>query len=98
MILDSLETGKLVRLVLDQLERPGAHHLQVLELGRFLDMRFPDVLGQHVEVDQLAFHVGDRLGQGDHHGFGVGRLDRIKEAGVRVEERKIRMRPYIGCS
>jgi len=37
----------------------------------------------------LALQVGDRLGELDHHGMRVGRLDGVKELRISVEEGKI---------
>jgi hypothetical protein len=83
----------LVLLIFGQLERPAADHGVVGKIGGALaGVLLPNMLGQHKEVEQLALQVGDRLGQREHDGAGVGCFDAGKVAGVGVEKGKILMR------
>ena len=63
----------------------------VLHQAAIPSVRAPDMLGQHVEKDQLALDVGHWLAQADHHGAVVRGPDLFQGAGVGAEQGKIWM-------
>ena len=76
--------------VLFHLEGATADHRFVFKLGEGGSFFVaPNVLGNDIKEDELAFHVGDGFSEGDDNSAVIGGFDGVEEFGVDGEEGEV---------